>query len=141
MALARNSDLFAAGVAIHGVHDWTRARMDDELYPQGFEQPADAEIARQVAWDSSPVSSLDGWRSPVLIIHGDDDRNVLLSQSTDLVQRLRRNDIAHETLLVVGDSHHWMRYANQLDVNRATIGFLTRHLDACSRPAPVACQR
>jgi dipeptidyl aminopeptidase/acylaminoacyl peptidase len=141
LGLARDSDIFAAGVVIHGVHDWTRARMDDMLYAQGFEQPIDAERARKVAWASSTVASVNDWESPVLVIHGDDDRNVLTSQSTDLVQRLRRNGVTHETLLVVGDSHHWMRHANQLTVNRATIEFLMRRLGAGPTPAPGAGQR
>jgi dipeptidyl aminopeptidase/acylaminoacyl peptidase len=32
--------------------------------------------ARELAFKSSPVSSIANWRSPVLLVHGDDDRNV-----------------------------------------------------------------
>ncbi|HYU09821.1 MAG TPA: prolyl oligopeptidase family serine peptidase, partial [Gemmatimonadales bacterium] len=85
LALARNSDVFAAGVDIHGVHDWsTYSRAFDR---QRYDQAPDADTALATAWHSSPVSSVAGWKSPVLLIHGDDDRNVRFAQSTDLVRR------------------------------------------------------
>jgi dipeptidyl aminopeptidase/acylaminoacyl peptidase len=43
------------------------------------------------------VSSVATWRSPVLVIHGDDDRNVRFAQSSDLVRRLDRLSVPHET--------------------------------------------
>jgi dipeptidyl aminopeptidase/acylaminoacyl peptidase len=128
MALARNSDLFAAGVDIHGVHDWTAERARGLLNRERYEQAPDLERALQVAWESSPVSSMATWRSPVLVIHGDDDRNVRFNQSTDLVRRLAARGIPHETLLIVDDTHHWMRHANALTVDSATAAFLEKHL-------------
>jgi dipeptidyl aminopeptidase/acylaminoacyl peptidase len=128
MALARNSDLFAAGVDIHGVHDWTMERARGLLTRERYEEAPDRTRALEVAWRSSPVSSVAGWRSPVLIIHGDDDRNVRFAQSTDLVRRLVARGVPHETLLIVDDTHHWLRHANALAVDSATAAFLEKHL-------------
>jgi len=128
MALARNSDVFAAGVDLHGVHDWTMERARGMLTRDRYEQAPDNDRALEVAWRSSPVSSMATWRSPVLVIHGDDDRNVRISQSTDLVQRLVAQGVPHELLLVPGDTHHWMRFANAVTVDSATADFLERQL-------------
>jgi len=128
MALARNSDLFAAGVDIHGVHDWTGERARGLMTRERYEEPPDMERALEVAYRSSPVSSMDTWRSPVLVIHGDDDRNVRFSQSTDLVRRLEERGIPHETMLVVGDTHHFLRYANVVAVDSATAAYLEKWL-------------
>jgi dipeptidyl aminopeptidase/acylaminoacyl peptidase len=130
LALGRDSELFAAGVDIHGVHDftsdggsrfgagtWRYERTDAQL-----QQLADA------AWRSSPVSSVSSWTSPVLLIHGDDDRNVRFAQTVDLVQRLRAHKVPFELLVIPDDTHHWMRYANQLLVNAATADFFQRKL-------------
>jgi dipeptidyl aminopeptidase/acylaminoacyl peptidase len=68
------------------------------------------------------------WTSPVLVIHGDDDRNVRFNQSTDLVQRLIERNIAHETLVIPEDTHHFMRFANVLRVYEAATDFLERRL-------------
>jgi len=128
MALGRNSDLFAAGVDISGVHDRT-IRRSSSLGSQGrYEQPPDLEKARKIAWESSPVSSVSTWRSPVLIIHADDDRNVIFSQSTDLVQRLKEQGVYFETLAIPDDTHHFFLFKNQLGVNKATADFFIRFL-------------
>jgi len=128
MALARNSDVFAAGVDLHGVHDWTMERARNMLTRDRYEQAPDNDRALEVAWQSSPESSMATWRSPVLIIHGDDDRNVRFNQSTDLVQRLVERGIPHELLLIPGDTHHWMRFANAVTVDSATAAFLEKML-------------
>ncbi len=128
MALARDSDLFAAGVDIHGVHDWTsgggrRLGMDEWRY-----EPDDRERAAEVAWRSSPVAHLSTWRSPVLLIHGDDDRNVRFSETVDLVRRLDAAGVPFEQMVVPDDTHHFMRHANWLLVNAATVDFFDRVL-------------
>jgi len=128
MALARNSDLFAAGVDISGVHDWTSRHNSQWNQRTRYEQSPDEEAALKLAWESSPVADVEGWKSPGLIIHADDDRNVDYSQSTDLVQRLSKLNAPFETLTVVDDTHHFMLFRNQLRVNEATVEFLKRNL-------------
>ena len=126
LALARNSDVFAAGVDIHGVHDWsTYSRALDRTR---YEQAPDADSSIATAWHSSPVSSVASWKSPVLLIHGDDDRNVRFSQSTDLVRRLAAAGVRFETLVIPDDTHHFLRYANILTVDKAAADFLERQL-------------
>ncbi len=134
MALGRDSDLFAAGVDIHGVHDRTVNRADRYLRPNSYEKARDAKEALDIAWQSSPVKDVDTWTSPVLIIHADDDRNVSFSQSTDLVQRLNAKGVDLETLVIVDDTHHFMTHKNQMKVNQATAEFLIRKLG--NQPSP-----
>jgi len=129
LALARDSDLFKVGVDLHGVHDWTRLQYADQFTRHAHEgDQAAAERFLHLAWASSPMSAIAGWRSPVLLIHGDDDRNVEVGQSIELAHRLRRAGVPHEVMLVVDENHHWSRYAHQLQVNAATVAFLQRHL-------------
>jgi dipeptidyl aminopeptidase/acylaminoacyl peptidase len=128
LALARDSDLFAAGVDIHGVHDWTTERARGLMNRDRYEEPPDLQRALETAWRSSPVSSIASWKSPVLLIHGDDDRNVRFSQTVDLVQRLQRAGVPFEEIVIPDDTHHWMRHANALAVNAATADFFDRKL-------------
>ena len=46
-------------------------------------------IPTSVSFKSSAIGAIDGWKSPVLLVHGDDDRNVAFQQTTGLVQLLR----------------------------------------------------
>jgi dipeptidyl aminopeptidase/acylaminoacyl peptidase len=125
LALARDSQLFAAGVDIHGVHNWTAERAAP-LLEDRYEKIPDAERALDVAWQSSPVSSVGMWKSPVLLIHGDDDRNVRFSQTTDLVRRLDKAGVAFEELVIPDDTHHFFLHANMVKVNAATAAFFDR---------------
>ncbi|WP_277477274.1 S9 family peptidase [Catalinimonas alkaloidigena] len=128
LALGRDSDLFAAGVDIHGVHNRVGGRYAFDAAE--YEQAPDLQEAMDVAWQSSPVSAVDSWTSPVLIIHGDDDRNVNFHQSVDLVGRLMKKDVPMETIVIVDDTHHFMKYANQHKVNEAAAEYLIRKLGA-----------
>jgi dipeptidyl aminopeptidase/acylaminoacyl peptidase len=130
LALARDSDLFAAGVDIHGVHNWTGERARPLLASDQYEKAPDVTRALEVAWQSSPVSSISRWKSPVLLIHGDDDRNVRFSQTVDLARRLAAAGVPFEELIIPDDTHHWMRHANALRVNAATAEFFDRKLAA-----------
>ena len=125
LALARDSKLFAAGVDIHGVHNWTAERAAP-LLENRYERPPDVQRALDVAWHSSPVASIATWKSPVLLIHGDDDRNVRFSQTTDLVRRLEKEGVTFEELVIPDDTHHFMRHANLVKVNSATAAFFDR---------------
>jgi dipeptidyl aminopeptidase/acylaminoacyl peptidase len=125
LALGRDSRLFAAGVDIHGVHNYTAERAQALLAP-AYEKAPDLQVALDLAWASSPVSAVATWRSPVLLIHGDDDRNVRFSQTVDLVQRLTKAGVPFEELVIPDESHHFLRHANSLKVGAAMAEFFER---------------
>jgi dipeptidyl aminopeptidase/acylaminoacyl peptidase len=122
LGLARNSDLFAAGVDIHGVHDWS-VRISGTNWIEYGERDA-VKIARE----SSPVGSIEKWRSPVLLIHGDDDRNVAFSQTTDLVRRLREEKVVFEQIVFPDEVHDFLLHRNWLEIFKASADFFDRHL-------------
>lgn len=136
LALGRNSDLFAAGVDIHGVHDMTAgssgagSALQAAMGGASRFEPTDRDRALDVAWQSSPVASVSTWKSPVLLIHADDDRNVRFSQTVDLARRLAAQGVDYEELIVPDDTHHWMRHANQRRVDAAIAEFFDRKLKA-----------
>jgi dipeptidyl aminopeptidase/acylaminoacyl peptidase len=125
LALGRDSQLFAAGVDIHGVHNWTAERAQS-LLENRYEKVPDLQRALDIAWQSSPVSAIDSWKSPVLLIHGDDDRNVRFSQTTDLVRRLEKAGVKFEELVIPDDTHHFMRFTNIVKVDAAVGDFFDR---------------
>jgi dipeptidyl aminopeptidase/acylaminoacyl peptidase len=129
MALAKNSDLFKAGVDMHGVHDWTQdlahyLHWREDRYEQG-----DRDAFEKVAWQSSPDAYIATWRSPVLLIQGDDDRNVDFHQTVDLARRLKaKSGVEVEELVLPDEIHGFLRYASWLKADQATVDFLTRNL-------------
>jgi dipeptidyl aminopeptidase/acylaminoacyl peptidase len=125
MGLARNSDLFAAGVDFHGVHDWS------VFLPQWdgkTPMAPDRAEADKLAFQSSPNASVQLWKSPVLLIQGDDDRNVPFSQTVDLVQRLRENHVPFELLVFPDEVHGFLMFKTWLKAYGATGDFFDRTL-------------
>ncbi|HEY3783658.1 MAG TPA: prolyl oligopeptidase family serine peptidase [Steroidobacteraceae bacterium] len=126
LALARDSDIFKAGVDLHGVHDWSA--LPDEDYskaPNRYEK-GDREEALRTAWESSPDASVDGWKGHVLLIQGDDDRNVPFQQTVDLARRLQAHKIPYEELVIPNEIHGFLRHASWLRADEATAEFLAR---------------
>ncbi|MGH7482794.1 MAG: prolyl oligopeptidase family serine peptidase [Longimicrobiales bacterium] len=110
-ALARNSDIFKAGVDMAGVH----------LYG-GLEEPD------STLYQSSAISAIDGWTSPVLLIHGDDDRNVDFSQTVGLVQLLRAKGVDYELIVFPDDVHDSLLFSRWIESFQATDDFFDRKL-------------
>jgi dipeptidyl aminopeptidase/acylaminoacyl peptidase len=127
MGLARNSELFKAGVDFHGVHDWSVRVINLGTGNQAL-RPPDAEAAVKLAWDSSPDAYVGTWKSPVLLIHGDDDRNVPFSQTVDLVQRLRTQHVPFELLILPDEIHGFLMWRDWVRAYTATAEFFDRTL-------------
>lgn len=96
-ALARNSDIFKAGVDLAGVH-----LFGSSLDPES------------VSYKSSTIGAIDGWKSPVLLIQGDDDRNVAFQQMTGLVQMLRQRNVYYELIVFPDDVHESLLHSRWL---------------------------
>jgi dipeptidyl aminopeptidase/acylaminoacyl peptidase len=135
-ALARNSDVFAAGVAVHGVFDWSWPS------PRAFHlNPSDffgvSEQTRPRAFASSPLSAVDQWRSPVLLFSGDMDANVDVAETVDLTQKLRARSVDVRTVLVPGEAHGFVLHATWLKLWQEMATFFSEQLgERKARPQP-----
>ncbi|HZX70722.1 MAG TPA: alpha/beta fold hydrolase [Rhodanobacter sp.] len=129
LALARNSDIFKAGVDLHGVHDWSALFDDFNGKAKARYQQGDRKQAMKVAWESSPDAEIAKWTSPVLVVQGDDDRNVPFDQMVDLVQRLDKQKVPYQQLVIPNEIHDFLRHASWLRVDEATAHFFTEQLN------------
>lgn len=122
--LAKASDLFACGVDFHGVHDWNE-EMKNWV---GEYDPVKNEAFAKLAYESSPAAYIDGWKSPVLMIHGDDDRNVPFSQSVLLAEKLRARGVHVEQLIFPDEIHDFMLHSSWVKGYQAAIDFFAKEL-------------
>ena len=130
LGLGRNSDLFKAGVDMHGVHDWhhwtlSTVRGNQPLYPL---DATPAVLGRALA--ASPLSAVATWRSPVLLIQGDDDHNVDFSETVRLAEALRERGVDYQELVMPDEIHDFLRHASWLKAYQTTADFLDAHLRA-----------
>jgi len=121
LGLARASKDIAAGVDYAGVYNW-----DTMLASIGV--PVEPGEATRRGFDSSPVATIDQWHSPVLVVQADDDRNVPLQQSLELIEDLRLHHIDHDEIILPNEIHDLTRYSSWMTLFKAADAYLMRHL-------------
>ena len=124
MGLSHNSDMFAAGVDLHGVHDWNSEIPN--FVPAYDSLHYATESA--VAYRASPMAWIDKWRSPVLLIQGDDDRNVPFAETITLAYELRKRGVPVEELVFPDEVHDFLLWRNWMSAYRTAGEFLDRKL-------------
>jgi len=70
------------------------------------------------------------WRSPVLLIQGDDDHNVDFSETVRLAESLRAHGVDYEELILPDEIHDFLRHESWLKAYKATADFLDVRLGA-----------
>ena len=129
LALARNSDVFKAGVDFHGISNWVPfLAKAQELPEHWYEASAEWKKAIDTAFAASPDADIAKWKSPVLLIHADDDRNVPFDQTVELAHRLEQQHTPFEELIIPNDIHGFLRRASWMQADQATVQFLSRQL-------------
>ena len=129
MGLARASDLFAAGFDLHGVESWD---MRVQFSPFSPLDAAERERVRVLARQSSPIGNVAGWKSPVLFVHGDDDRNVTFNQTVAMVSLLRQRGVHVEVLVIPNEIHSFLLHASWRRAFEAGADFFERKLKNAS---------
>jgi dipeptidyl aminopeptidase/acylaminoacyl peptidase len=128
LGLSRASDQIAAGVDIAGLYNW-------DSFLKSIELPTDGAEEARIAVASSPIATIDKWKSPVLLIQADDDRNVPSGQATELMRDLRSHATPHEIVMIPNEIHDMARYATWMQAFGAASTYLDAHLgkDALTR--------
>jgi dipeptidyl aminopeptidase/acylaminoacyl peptidase len=123
--LAQAPQLFSTGVDIHGVHNW-----NDEIptFAPWYDY-AKYPVMAKTALLSSPVSYIKNWKAPVLLIHGDDDRNVPFSESVNIAELLRKQGVHVEQLIFPDEVHSFLLHRNWVKAYEATFEFIDRQLN------------
>jgi dipeptidyl aminopeptidase/acylaminoacyl peptidase len=123
-ALAKASNLFAAGADFHGVHDWNN---EIKVWEPSYDPRDHADLAR-LAYQSSPIAYVDTWKSPVLLIQGDDDRNVAFNETIHLAEELRKRNVDMELLVFPDEVHDFLLHRHWIEAYKATADFFARKL-------------
>ncbi|WP_045761098.1 S9 family peptidase [Xanthomonas albilineans] len=122
MLLAKHSDAYACGVAGAPVTDW--ALYDSHYTERYMNLPAANPDGYR---DGRVAAHLDGLTSPLLLIHGMADDNVLFANSTSLMSELQKRGKLFELMTYPG-AKHGLSGTNALHRYRTTEAFLARCL-------------
>ena len=125
------TDRFKAALMSAGISDWGM------LVATGEEGTLEAELGGSCGWEGpgphlhdqiSPISFASKVRTPVLIVHGEDDTNVPLGQAIYFHRALSWFGAKHEFVIYPREGHGFVERNHQLDLLRRTRAWFDRWL-------------
>jgi len=122
--LEAGSDKIAMGVSVAPVTDWS---LYDTHYTEQF-VGATPKSNPQAYAQSGVFAHLDGLKSPLLLIHGMADDNVLFTNSTRLIDALVNRNVKFELMTYPGAKHGISSRAGQRHVYGMIEGFFKKNL-------------
>ena len=123
--LAAASDKIAAGVAVAPVTDWA---LYDTHYTERYIGGTPQSSAKAYR-DSSVFAHLDGLKSPLLLIHGMADDNVLFSNSTRLIDAMVKRGVDFDLMTYPGAKHGISGQAAQRHVYSKIAAFFIKNTE------------
>ncbi|HJV03010.1 MAG TPA: S9 family peptidase [Burkholderiaceae bacterium] len=121
--LAAASDKIALGVSVAPVTDWS---LYDTHYTEQFmSTPKDNADGYR---DSGVYAHLDGLKSPLLLMHGMADDNVLFTNTTRMIDALVNRNVHFELMTYPGGKHGMSSRAQQRHVYGNIEAFFKKHL-------------
>ncbi|MFT3798663.1 prolyl oligopeptidase family serine peptidase [Microbacterium sp.] len=128
LAALATTDVFAAGISRYGVadaralaadtHDFESRYLDGLIGPLPEAEPA--------YLDRSPLSRIDGFTVPVLLLQGSDDAVVPPAQSEAIRDALRAAGVPHAYVLYEGEGHGFRRAETIVHALESELAFLGR---------------
>lgn len=143
---ASQPDLYRCVISIAGPSDlvtmlrwvWTEAGANSDSYEYWLKAIGDPRDDRAALDAVSPIRAVDDWRLPVLLIHGEADSVVPVSQSRDMERALRRARKDVHLVVMEGAGHSRWLSRDETRVLSEIESFLATHLPVGGAgPAPV----
>lgn len=122
--LAAASDKIAMGVSVAPVTDWS---LYDTHYTEQFVGATPKSDPEAYA-RSGVFAHLDGLKSPLLLVHGMADDNVLFTNSTRLIDELVKRNVQFDLMTYPGAKHGISGRTSQRHVYGLIEGFFKKHL-------------
>ncbi|MEM7803395.1 MAG: S9 family peptidase [Pseudomonadota bacterium] len=141
MGAARDGDLYRCAASLNGVSDLPALLKSSYRYVGGRARTRHIGRLYQDRAQlraNSPVNLVEAVDTPILLVHGEKDRVVSVSQSRKIAKKLERKGKAVEYFELPEGTHSLERESNRLAYATALVEFLDTHLAARGEPAAQA---
>lgn len=130
MALTRDPDFWAAGIALFGVGNLYDLRKGSHRFEVNYELGLVGPLpqAGKLWKERSPLTHVGALRAPVLLFHGKDDKAVPHQQSVDFAEAVRRNQGVAELVSYEGEGHGFVRETTRRDLIEKMEAFLDKYV-------------
>ncbi len=133
MGLVQTPELYKCGINYAGVTD-LRSLLRTDAYQRprrmGHEKMAvgDTREDKERLEATSPINHVDRIRAPVLLIYGEEDPRVKVSQGKRLARELKKHGKEYEMILEEKEGHGFHIEKNKIEMYRKLDAFLKKHL-------------
>jgi len=129
-ALTTYPSMFAVGIDVCGMsnfatfYEHTEPWIAAAAVSKYGDPVADADLLR----DLSPITRIDALRTPLMVVHGENDSNVPVIEAEQVVAALAARGVPHRYLLFPDEGHELQHRTSRAEYLRETVGWLTAHL-------------
>ncbi|MBL7254098.1 S9 family peptidase [Paractinoplanes lichenicola] len=129
-ALTTFPDMFAVGIDVCGMSNFATFYEHTEpwIAAAAVSKYGDPVTDEALLADLSPITRIDRLRTPLMVVHGENDSNVPVIEAEQVVRALAERGIPHRYLLFPGEGHELLHRSSRADYMRETVDWLTTHL-------------
>ena len=129
-ALTTFPDLFAVGIDVCGMSNFATFYEHTEpwIAAAAVSKYGDPEADRDLLADLSPITRIDRLRTPLMVVHGENDSNVPVIEAEQVVAALAERGVPHRYLLFPDEGHELLHRSSRADYLRETVDWLTTYL-------------
>ncbi len=128
MAAYKTPDKFNCAISFAGVTDLVSLKQ--RAYQFIFGRLNAARLpSGEALKQNSPLENVADIDLPILLVHGDVDRNVMIEQSRDLAAALEKAGKEYTYIEQANGDHHFSLQAHRLEYLQAVEAFLEKHIE------------
>jgi dipeptidyl aminopeptidase/acylaminoacyl peptidase len=129
-SLVTYPELFAVGIDICGMSNFATFYEHTEpwIAAAAVGKYGDPLLDAELLHDLSPMTRIDNLRTPLMVVHGENDSNVPVIEAEQVVAALAERGVEHRYLLFADEGHELLHRSSRATYLRETVDWLTRHL-------------
>jgi dipeptidyl aminopeptidase/acylaminoacyl peptidase len=129
-ALTEYPDLWAAGVDIVGIADFTTFLKNTGSWRRELREAeyGSLEDDRDFLESVSPLGSIERVEAPLFVLHGENDPRVPVSEARQVAEKAEATGVPVETLFFADEGHGFSKLENRIEAYTRIADFLDEHV-------------
>ena len=129
-AISTYPDLWGAAVDVVGIANFVTFLEHTKAWRRKVREDEYGSLSRDREFleSISPIHHVEAIRTPLLVVHGDNDPRVPVGEALQIVEALERRSVPVELLRYANEGHGLVRRENQLGASSRAAEFFEKHL-------------
>ena len=129
-ALTEYPDLWAAGVDIVGIADFTTFLENTGSWRRELREAeyGSLDSDREFLESVSPLGNIERVEAPLMVLHGENDPRVPVSEARQVAEKAAETGVPVETLFFADEGHGFTKLENRIEAYTKIAGFLAEHV-------------